>query len=369
MEAVVAAIITTVGAIIAAVIGIKKNTKSANNESEENQEKYSTSQNETNNSSNVAENGISISGDNNQINIGSQDRMERTKAVTKIILKEKYTSVYMENGSLQSERIIIEHTDSASDRIEGMVILNDKYKYKLKGSFNNKILTGEYYSQNNHEDERGTINLKMISEDIFSGFCSFSKVSSSIDDQIRVSPYVWVAGENRDLINGTYEFCNECHTNERKCCCESDEVDMPILINDEPNNIQGKSPRVNKLKHFSTQIGKTSVRQMNRRDNGECHFFCNGSCKIYEDRPIDCRLFPFDIKLDKETGEYWIGYYSEICEKGLPDKEEMKKYVHILRPYFFLLYPFANIITDDTVCERLNKATFTKLYNAREFIF
>lgn len=366
---IIAAIISTLGAIAAAIIGLKQHKDSGNGESKENEERNEDTENKGNISSNVGGDGISINGDNNQVHIGIKEKTEKNKAVTKIILKEKYTSVYMENGSLQSEKIIIEKTDSASDRIEGTVILNDKYKYKLKGSFNNKILTGEYYSQNNHEDERGTINLKMISEDIFSGFCSFSKVSSSIDDQIRVSPYVWVAGENRDLINGTYEFCNECHTSERKCCCESDEVDMPVLINDEPNNIQGKSPRVNRLKQFSTQIGKTSVRQMNRKDKGECHFFCNGSCKIYEDRPIDCRLFPFDIKLDKETGEYWIGYYSEICEKGLPDKEEMKKYVHILRPYFFLLYPFANIITDDIVCEKLNKATFTKLYNARNFIF
>lgn len=69
-----------------------------------------------------------------------------------------------------------------------------------------------------------------------------------------------------------------------------------------------------------------------------------GKCKIYEDRPTDCRLFPFDIVLDKASGEYWVGYYTDICIKELPQREEIKKHLHILRPYLFLLYPYANIV-------------------------
>ncbi len=352
---IIAALICGGAAIIAAFIGIAKKEK--NNGSVEK------------NSSSAEDKGISINGDNNQVNVGQTESSKENRTVTKIMLKEKYTSIYTENGSLQSESIIIDRTNNSSEYIEGTVILNNRYKYKLKGSFNNKILTGEYYSLNAHEDERGTINLRMISEDIFSGFCSFSKVSASVDDQIRVSPYVWVAGEQKDLLNGTYEFCSECHVSNRKCCCESDEIDMPVLINDEGVKIQGIAPQVNKMRKFSSQIGNTSVRQINRKDKGECYFFNNGICKIYEDRPIDCRLFPFDIVLDKESQEYWIGYYTDLCEKCLPGPEEMKKYVHILRPYFFLMYPFANIITEDRVCEKLNKAAFKKLYNARDFIF
>ena len=98
---------------------------------------------------------------------------------------------------------------------------------------------------------------------------------------------------------------------------------------------------------------------MNRKGKGECYFFTSGKCKIYEDRPTDCRLFPFDIVLDKASGEYWVGYYTDICSKELPQKE-MKKHLHILRPYLLLLYPYANIVTSDTVCEKLSKATFER---------
>ena len=57
----------------------------------------------------------------------------------------------------------------------------------------------------------------------------------------------------------------------------------------------------------------------------DCTFFDseNGKCNIYERRLLDCRLFPFDIKLADNKAEYIIGYYPNLCDRDLPDEIEM----------------------------------------------
>ena len=290
-----------------------------------------------------------------------------------IILKSNYTSLFAEKGTVQNEKIEIRNLGNG--KIEGQVYLNENYIYSLNGTFKNCILTGEFTSVGKYTDERGTINLKLISEDVLSGFCSFSKISRLADDQIRMSPYVWVAGDDNNLLNGTYEFCTQCHNERKKCCCSSSDIDMPVLLSNEAHRIQSSNPRMHRMKNFSHNIRNTPVRQINESSTSENETFCyfydrnENRCKIYDIRPTDCRLFPFDIKLDKETNEYWIGYYEDLCDRQLPDIDVMKQYAHILRPQLFLLFPYANTINDESVCKRLNKASFVKLYKLDEFIF
>lgn len=293
-----------------------------------------------------------------------------------VMLQSSYTSLFAENGKVHHETISIQNLGHG--RIEGEVYLDSEYTYKLSGTFKNRILTGEYTSVGRFVDERGTVNLKLIDQDILTGFCSFSKVSMNFDDQIRMSPYIWISGDNTDLINGTYQFCSECHMTNKTCCCASDEIDMPVLLKNDAQQIQALSPRSHRLKFFSSNIGQTSVRQMKSKAferNGKTHYAChfydvkNNICTIYDTRPVDCRLFPFDIKLDAITNEYWIGYYDDLCERSLPDESIMKRYAHILRPFIFLMFPYANIVTLDSVCEKLKNAHFTRLYKLNDFIF
>ena len=150
---------------------------------------------------------------------------------------------------------------------------------------------------------------------------------------------------------------------------------MPVLLNNEAHRIQGSNPRMHRMKTFSHNIRNTQVRQINESNISENEPFCyfydrnENRCKIYDIRPTDCRLFPFDIKLDRETNEYWIGYYEDLCDRQLLDINVMKQYAHILRPQLFLLFPYANTINDKSVCKRLSKASFVKLYKLEEFIF
>lgn len=150
---------------------------------------------------------------------------------------------------------------------------------------------------------------------------------------------------------------------------------MPVIIMNEAKKIQSTNPRVRRMRDFSKNIGNTPIRQINEisseKIGSHCYFYdCDeNKCKIYSIRPTDCRLFPFDIQLDTNTNEYWIGYYSDLCERRLPDVETMKQYAHILRPQLFLLFPYANTINNEEVCKRLKSATFEKLYKLEQFIF
>lgn len=279
-----------------------------------------------------------------------------------------FTSLFVEKEKIYSEKIEI-YINEAGD-VEGNVFLDDECTYLLKGTFKNRILTGEYASVESEVDERGTINLKQITEDILSGFCTFSKVSAA-SDQIRMSPYVWVRGENENLANGTFEFCTQCHKEQKVCCCASEEVDMPILLKNESAKLR---ERTQKLAVFSKQIGKSHIRQVRKKTTNNvehCYFYDQDSreCKIYRNRPTDCRLFPFDIKLKKNTDEYWIGYYSELCDRRLPDKDVMIAYAHTLRPQLFLLFPYLDLINRDDVCEKLKDASFEELFKLEDFIF
>lgn len=375
-------LLTAVIGLVTAIVNIKKKSKDKGN-SEAKQVIHNSDSSKVNSAINAEGENVTIN--YNQAISENKEKKDTDKEyndLTKIRLKETYTSIFAEDNRLKTEQIRI--TKQNGSDIEGIVTLKEKndrvLTYELRGTFSNKILTAEYYSSEHNNDERGSINLKMITQDIFSGFCSFSKSSVSTDDEIRVSPYIWHIGENVDLLNGTYEFCTECYKEHAVCCCASEEIDMPIFLSSEKSNITAVLPKKKKRSlHFSNHLpapyNESSVWQMCRiekeNEDGRCTFFDlnEGKCNIYERRPLDCRLFPFDIKLEDNKSEYIIGYYPDLCERNLPDEREMKKYAHILRPYFFLLYPYLHIITSDAACARLKNAEFRKIANFKEFVF
>ena len=106
----------------------------------------------------------------------------------------------------------------------------------------------------------------------------------------------------RDNPNGWKDLCNSCHA---KTCC-SDHL-PPFVSDDEFKKIEeatGRSDFVtlreinNKIKY----IMKT------KENTDECIFFnSEKGCTIYQNRPFDCKIFPFDIY--KINGIYtWIVY-------------------------------------------------------------
>ena len=63
--------------------------------------------------------------------------------------------------------------------------------------------------------------------------------------------------------------------------------------------------------HLQTiKINNKFVQTVKKKKNStECIFWdgTSGGCKIYESRPIDCRLYPFDI-VNIDNSYYWIVY-------------------------------------------------------------
>ena len=388
-------ILGSVLGLVAAILGVhkayievKKRRAGKEEPNMNNSNNSGRSTNISGNSGNIVINQIS---DTTNTKKTPEEQSEKNENVGDIKLNKNYTSLFAEENKLKSEQITIDYQKNGV--VKGTVTLVEKdqsspietkHIYSLEGKYNNKILTAEYSSQDKSVDERGAINLKLIDSDILSGFCSFSK-SATLDDEIRVSPYVWVSGKDQDLIDGTFEFCQVCHDEHRGCCCASDRVDMPIFLNNELNLIRKQLPNHQIEKSmFSKSLAKpyqnSYVRQMKPTDkkdqNGKvehsgCHFYDaeQQTCKIYEGRPIDCRLFPFDIRLSNSRKEYVIIYYTNLCNCHLPDKAIMKKKAHILRPYFFLLYPYLHIITCDDVCKKLKTAEYEEIADFKDFIF
>lgn len=95
-------------------------------------------------------------------------------------------------------------------------------------------------------------------------------------------------------------------------------------------------------------------------------FFVNNKCSIYECRPIDCRLFPFDFK--EIDGEYWLVCYNSvnIC-KALPtNNDEIKNFAHNVRLLLDMLLPYMSECSDPIFSKRLNNQQYVKLFTVKD---
>lgn len=94
---------------------------------------------------------------------------------------------------------------------------------------------------------------------------------------------------------------------------EGGEIDNAVVFPDEVIKIERytgvnrndfiQESRYPKHHAFQTLIG---------RESGGCYFHRDSRCLIYHFRPLDCRLFPFDIIEDKDEKLRWI-YYTGLC--------------------------------------------------------
>lgn len=264
---------------------------------------------------------------------------------------------FHERESVQSEIVGLEQEGQI---ISGEMLLK-KRKYILQGDFKNQILIGTYISNNTKKDERGAIVLRRINENLLSGFCTFVYK----DKQVYSSPYVLIRKSNHDIKKGTYKFCNSC-VGKFDCCCNCNKIDMPIILPVEAKKIESISRKP--IDKFAKKL-TNNLYQMRRIDDDEnkgCVFFINNACSIYENRPIDCRLFPFDFK--EINGEYWLIYYNdiEIC-KALPtDEDEIKSYAHNIRPLLDMLLPYMSECSDPVFSKRLEKQHYVKLFTVKD---
>jgi Fe-S-cluster containining protein len=124
---------------------------------------------------------------------------------------------------------------------------------------------------------------------------------------------------------GTFDFCVGCpaHNN---CCVRRREfgygvVEAAFIQEAEGDKIQRTTGIP--LLTFSEKIHSSNGNETLalRTVDAKCYFYESGRCTIYEARPLDCRLFPFDI-VELPDGSLWWIAYTDLC----PKKFEFNKY-------------------------------------------
>jgi Fe-S-cluster containining protein len=109
-------------------------------------------------------------------------------------------------------------------------------------------------------------------------------------------------------------FCARCPAS-KNCCtrvAHRSKIENPFVFGDEVSDLEMASGQVAEqfLEPRSTASGRTY--QALKATAGGCTFFQEGLCQAYSDRPLDCRLFPFDIKRDGADQFVWI-VYTALC--------------------------------------------------------
>lgn len=99
-------------------------------------------------------------------------------------------------------------------------------------------------------------------------------------------------------------ICQSCRA--PNCC----EIEPPFLTRHDIETIEQGTGIPQKAFALPGQnsSGQTFY-QMRAAQNGKCIFYCEETkkCRIYEHRPLDCRLYPLDI--DIQDGRFvWIAY-------------------------------------------------------------
>lgn len=140
---------------------------------------------------------------------------------------------------------------------------------------------------------------------------------------LTVLPSRPVAGE------GTYSICGPCPAH-KNCCTRvhrGGSIDLPVLLPDDVSQIEAATG-LPSSEFSSSEPSNTGIpiRRMETAENG-CFFYRDGRCSIYDVRPIDCRLFPFDIEEQPDGRLFWVAY-TDLC----PVEHDPRAYFEHVRP-------------------------------------
>lgn len=266
-----------------------------------------------------------------------------------------WNSVFIEGKDIQTEQIKIEQTG----RMVKATMKMGNRTYDFHGEFKNLILVGSYESKSRKKDERGTIVLRYINENLLSGYCTFVYKNR----QVYNSPYVLASTSHHRVDKGTFQFCNGC-VGRFDCCCNCETIDMPILLPFEAKNISSITKK--SIDTFAKKM-TNNLYQMKRVNDDplrECIFFQNNKCSIYSNRPVDCRMFPFDFK--EIEGEYWVIYYNKACNAIPVDRDEIEACGYNIRPLLEIVMPYMSECSDPILSERLSKQEYIKLFSVNQ---
>lgn len=136
----------------------------------------------------------------------------------------------------------------------------------------------------------------------------------------KVSQDVQGPGSGTDRFSHI-SLCESCKT--KSCCTDFAE---PILFPIDIARLQSLS-KTNSDFIQETKIKDRHVKTLRRKPGSRSCIFLNekeNSCAIYENRPFDCRMFPFDIVCFKDD-YYWIIYTCNPESDWRWTEEHLKK--------------------------------------------
>ena len=279
---------------------------------------------------------------------------------TKIIdLSGEWTSSFIQNNKIYNEKVKFKQK---GEKIIANIILNydgEICNYEFTGIINKNIINGTYFYTQDSEIESGTISLKIINENFLYGVATYISDDPKSDDIVQ-SPYALFRNTDNNL--GTFNLCSNCVGNNSTCCCDTS-VDSPMILPNEVEVISKKmgiekevfSNRVN-LAKINNDYSLKDLYQMKRnaKDNS-CYFYRNNQCTIYDIRPIDCRIFPYDIKLEKDGNYYLVYYKSDRCQIMNEDIKNIKMISYNTRLFLRLLLPYIREWSDKYCCTHLTE--------------
>lgn len=143
--------------------------------------------------------------------------------------------------------------------------------------------------------------------------------------------------------SGTYSHCSNCKIKKNCCCDFDDEIDNIVTTISEKEtiiNCLGKE-----VEKYFQPINDTAYNILNI--NAVCPFYNNG-CTIYDIRPSDCKLFPYDLK--EIDGKYFLIKYDLPCGS--------KSVTENVDPIIKNLLPIIETYTNKKIEERVNNLPY-----------
>ena len=276
----------------------------------------------------------------------------------KLDLSGEWISTFIDNNKIYNEKVKFKQTDN---RLTANIILNfdgEMCEYKFNGIINKNIINGTYEYDKDSEVESGTISLKIINENFLYGVTTYLSSDKDSDDIVQ-SPYALFRNTKNNL--GTFDLCSNCVGNATNCCANTN-VDAPMILPSEAKAISekmniGKEEFANKIE-FSKMYNDSTLKdlyQLKKQKDNACYFYRDNKCTIYDIRPIDCRIFPYDVKLEKD-GQYYLVYYkTETCPIHDADIKDIKMVSYNTRLFLRMLLPYLREWADKYCCKILTK--------------
>lgn len=126
------------------------------------------------------------------------------------------------------------------------------------------------------------------------------------------------------MESGTFKGCSNCKECP-DCCSDFNRMDNPVLSEKEVTEIE----MIYNIHDFYEKK-ENGTYCIKTNEKGHCIFFLNKGCAIYENRPDDCKLYPYDII--KKDGSYYLILYKIPCidEDYFSSEEEIERIMPVV---------------------------------------